>query len=294
MGKNLPERVRAANRVSVISIGLNIVLSLIKLLAGILAHSAALISDAVHSLSDVISTVGVVVGINLSSREADDSHQYGHERIESIFSVLLSVLLFATGVGIGRAGLLSIVGGEYKNAAVPGIAALIAAGLSIALKEGMYQYTVRTAKKIGSTALRADAWHHRSDALSSVGSFIGVLLARIGLPICDPIASIIICLFIIKAAWDIFFSAANELVDKSASVETGERIRTEILQVEGVMGIDSLKTRLFGSKLYVDVEIACNGEWSLYRSHEVAERVHHKIEEAFPNVKHCMVHVNPK
>ena len=286
--------VKTANRVSVVSIVVNVFLSVIKLAAGIFAHSAALVSDAVHSLSDVLSTFAVIAGVNISAKKADQSHQYGHERIESIFSVFLAVLLFATGVSIGISGVQSIVSGSYRTTALPGIAALIAALLSIAVKEWMYHYTIHAAKKIRSTALKADAWHHRSDALSSIGSFVGVLLARVGFPIFDPIASVIICLFVIKAAYDIFREATDELVDKSADEETCERLRRVITAQDGVMCIDSLKTRMFGAKLYVDVEIGCNGEWTLYRAHAVAENVHDRIESEFPDVKHCMVHVNPK
>lgn len=292
MADNL--HVKTANRVSAVSIFVNVFLSALKLIVGILAHSAALVSDAVHSLSDVLSTVAVIAGVNLSARKADEGHQYGHERIESIFSVLLSVLLFATGVSIGIAGVRAVISGSYREAVMPGIAALVAALLSIAVKEWMYHYTIHAAKKIRSTALKADAWHHRSDALSSIGSFVGILLARLGFPIFDPIASVIICLFVIKAAYDIFREATDELVDKSAGEEVGEKLKATIMAQDGVMSIDSLKTRIFGAKLYVDVEIGCNGEWTLYRAHSVAENVHNSIENDFPDVKHCMVHVNPK
>lgn len=287
------DKIHIANRVSTVSIIINIILSAIKVAAGIIAHSTALISDAVHSLSDVLSTFAVIAGVNLGERAADKGHQYGHERIESVFGIVLSMLLFITGVGIGITAVKAIATGSYKTAEIPGLLALAAAFLSITVKEWMYHYTVRAAKKISSTALKADAWHHRSDALSSIGSFVGVLFARMGYPVCDPIAGIIICLFIVKAAWDIFYEAINQIVDKAADDETYNKICSVILAQEGVIGIDSLKTRLFGSRMYVDVEIQCNGEWTLYEAHYVAERVHYKIEESFPDVKHCMVHVNP-
>lgn len=288
------DKLRIANRVSTVSIIINVILSAIKIAAGIFAHSTALISDAVHSLSDVVSTFAVIAGVNLGERAADKGHQYGHERIESVFGILLSMLLCITGAGIGITAVKSVISGSYLSAEVPGMLALIAALVSIAVKEWMYHYTVRAAKKISSTALKADAWHHRSDALSSIGSFVGVLFARLGFPVCDPIAGIIICLFIIKAAWDIFHEAIDQIVDKSADDETCNKIIKVVLEQDGVITVDSLKTRLFGSRMYVDVEIGCNGEWSLYEAHAVAEKVHDKIEEGFPDVKHCMVHVNPK
>lgn len=288
------DKVRITNRVSTVSIIVNVILSLIKVLVGLIAHSTALISDAVHSLSDVVSTVAVIAGVNLGERDADKDHQYGHERIECVFGIVLSMILFATGVGIGFSAFKSVAYGLYKDARTPGVLALGAALLSVGVKEWMYHYTIHAANKVSSTALKADAWHHRSDALSSVGSFAGILFARLGFPVCDPIAGIIICLFIIKAAWDIFREAVDQMVDKSVDDETYSAICAVILSQEGVLSVDSLKTRLFGSRIYVDAEIGCDGEWTLYQAHYTAECVHHKIEENFPNVKHCMVHVNPK
>ncbi len=287
------DSVKEANKVSIITIAVNLVLSLFKLFAGIFARSSALISDAVHSASDVFSTFAVIAGVNIASRNSDKGHQYGHERIEDIFSIMLAVILFATGIGIGVSGIRAIIGGDYSHMAVPGTLALVAAAVSIIVKEAMYHYTMHTAKKINSTALKADAWHHRSDAFSSIGSLAGVIGAKIGIPVCDPIASVIICVFIIKAAWDIFYSAINEVIDRAADDETCAALRKEILSVDGVLGIDDLKTRLFGSKIYVDVEIAADGSQTLFEAHDIAQNVHDKLEREFPKIKHCMVHINP-
>lgn len=288
------DNVKKANRVSVVSIIINIVLSLLKLIVGIFAHSSALISDSIHSASDVLSTFAVIAGVNIAAKDSDKAHQYGHERMENIFSIILAILLFATGIGIGFTAVKVIVVKNFEEIEIPGVIALVAAFVSIAVKEWMYHYTMHTAKKIKSTALKADAWHHRSDALSSVGSFAGILGARMGLPICDPIASLIICAFIAKAAWDIFYEAVNGLVDHSADDETCTELRRIISEQNGVLCIDDLKTRMFGSKLYVDVEIGADGNQTLRQAHEIAQRVHDIIEKQFENVKHCMVHVNPK
>ena len=287
------DSVKEANKVSVITIAVNLVLSLFKLFAGIFARSSALISDAVHSASDVLSTFAVIAGVNIASRNSDKGHQYGHERIEDIFSIMLAVILFATGIGIGVSGIRAIIGGDYSHMAVPGTLALVAAAVSIIVKEAMYHYTMHTAKKINSTALKADAWHHRSDAFSSIGSLAGVIGAKMGIPVCDPIASVIICVFIIKAAWDIFYSATNEVIDRAADAETCAELRKEIMSVDGVLGIDDLKTRLFGSKIYVDVEIAADGSQTLFEAHAIAQNVHDRLEREFPKIKHCMVHINP-
>ena len=285
---------KVAMKVSGVSIAVNLLLSLFKLLAGILAHSGAMISDAIHSASDVGSTFVVIVGVNLSSKKSDKEHQYGHERMECVSSIILSGLLLATGIGIGMNGIENIIKSTSgASIAIPGTLALIAAVVSIVVKEWMFWYTRGAAKKINSGALMADAWHHRSDALSSIGAFVGILGARLGYPILDPIASIVICVMIAKASIDIFRDAIDKMVDHSCDAKTEESMKREILKVPGVRRVDLLKTRLFGSKMYVDIEIAADGNISLFDAHDIAENVHHTIENKFKDVKHCMVHVNP-
>ena len=288
-----PDSEAVAMRVSVVSIIVNLVLSLLKLLAGILAKSGAMVSDAVHSASDVFSTFVVIAGVKMAGKQPDQEHPYGHERMECVASLLLAVVLAGTGLGIGWQGIQKIIGQKDGELAVPGTAALIAAVISVLVKELMFRYTKRAAKQINSGALMADAWHHRSDALSSVGSFIGILGARMGLPVLDPLASGIICVFIGKAALDLFRDAVNKMVDTSCADETVSEMREVILSTENVLGIDELKTRLFGSKIYVEVEILMDADKTLVEAHDTAETVHDAIEAHFPNVKHCMVHVNP-
>lgn len=282
-----------AYKVSAVSIVINLILSFLKLLAGIVASSGAMISDAVHSASDVFSTIIVIVGVAISRKKSDSNHPYGHERMECIASLLLAAVLGLTGVGIGINGIRKIVGGNYGNLEVPGALALAAAVISILVKEWMYWYTRAAAKKINSGALMADAWHHRSDALSSVGAFIGIFGARMGYPVLDAVASVVICLFIEKAALDIFRDAMDKMVDKSCPDELAEQMKEVVQKEEGVIEIDDMKTRLFGDKIYVDVEFSADGSKSLEESHDIAERVHAAIEREFPAVKHCMVHVNP-
>ena len=285
---------KVAMKVSGVSIAVNLLLSLFKLLAGILAHSGAMISDAIHSASDVGSTFVVIVGVNLSSKKSDKEHQYGHERMECVSSIILSGLLLATGIGIGMNGIENIIKSTSGTSiAIPGTLALIAAVVSIVVKEWMFWYTRSAAKKINSGALMADAWHHRSDALSSIGAFVGIFGARLGYPILDPIASIVICVMIAKASIDIFRDAIDKMVDHSCDAKMEESMKREILKVPGVRRVDLLKTRLFGSKMYVDIEIAADGNISLFDAHDIAENVHHTIENKFKDVKHCMVHVNP-
>lgn len=281
-------------RISTTTIIVNLVLSILKFFAGVFANSGAMISDAVHSASDVFSTFIVIIGVNISNKKSDDKHQYGHERLECVAAIILAIILLATGIGIGLNGLNKIFNDSYGKLLIPGLLALIAAIVSIATKEWMYWYTRAAAKRVNSGALMADAWHHRSDALSSVGSFIGIFGARLGFPILDPIASVIICLFIGKAAFDIFKDSIEKLVDKSCNEEVVELMRKVILEQEGVLGIDEIKTRMFGSKIYVDIEIVADGTITLVDSHDIAEAVHDAIEKEFTMVKHCMVHVNPR
>lgn len=284
---------KTANRVSVVTIIGNGILSLMKLLAGIFANSGAMISDAVHSASDVFSTIVVMVGIKLSSKAADKKHPYGHERMECVAALLLAVVLFITGVGIGLSAAKTIINGNYDELQAPGMLALVAAVVSIVSKEVMFWYTRFFAKKIDSSALMADAWHHRSDAFSSVGALVGIAFARMGFPIMDPVASLVIFFFIAKAAYDIFKDALDKMLDSSCDDETENQLRECIMSNDEVRGVDMLHTRVFGNRIYVDVEIRLDPTLSLREGHNIAEAVHDKIEKSFPKVKHIMVHVNP-
>ena len=282
-----------AMHVSAVSVAVNIGLSVIKLIAGIVANSGAMISDAVHSASDVFSTVIVMVGVHLASKQSDKEHPYGHDRLECEAAIILAVLLFLTGVGIGISGIEKITSGDTSTLEVPGMLALGAAIVSIVVKELMYWYTINAAIKIKSGALMADAWHHRSDALSSIGALLGILGARMGYPILDPIASLLICVMIAKAAWEIFDDAMGKRVDTACPEKVQQEMRKVIMANAKVLSIDDLKTRLFGSKMYVEVEIGVEATLTLIEAHNIAEGVHSSIEKNFPDVKHCMVHVNP-
>lgn len=293
MGMEEQEKQRLAMRVSTVSIVVNLLLSVGKLLAGIIGRSGAMISDAVHSASDVFSTIIVMIGVKISGKKSDANHPYGHERLECVASIILATILLATGLGIGLGGLRTILSGAWETIEVPGRMALIAAVISVAVKEWMYWYTRAAAKKLNSGAMMADAWHHRSDSLSSIGAFIGIAGSRMGLLVLDAAASVVISIFIGKAAYDIFMDAVDKMVDKACDRETEQQIRRIALRQPGVMGIDRLKTRLFGARMYVDMEISADGNRTLYETHAIAERVHDEIEEHFPDVKHCMVHVNP-
>lgn len=281
-------------KVSIVSIIGNVFLSIFKFIAGIIGKSNAMISDSIHSLSDVLSTIVVMIGLKLASKKEDVSHPYGHERIECVASFILAIFLFITGIGIGWMGIKTIFFENYSEIKTPTLIALIAAIISIISKEAMYWYTRSVAKKIKSDALMADAWHHRSDALSSIGSLIGIGGAMMGFKLLDSIASIIICLCIIKVSYDIFMDSVDKMVDKACNSDFIDKIRDLVLGVDGVLDIDLIKTRLFGNKIYIDLEIAADQDLTLKEAHEIAQKVHDNIESNYEDVKHCMVHVNPK
>ena len=282
-----------AVHVSRVTILWNIALSIFKFLAGIAAHSSAMVSDAVHSASDVFSTLIVIVGVRAAGKAADEEHPYGHERMECVAALLLSSVLFMTGAAIGLSAMEKVYLSRENSLTAPGLLALAAAVISVVVKEAMYHYTKHAAVKLNSGALMADAWHHRSDALSSVGSFIGILGARLGFPLLDPAAGIVICIFILKAAVSIFVDSVNKMVDKACDCQTVGAIAAKILELPGVLGIDRLSTRLFGDRVYVEVEVRADGKVTLTEAHKIAHQVHDAIEETFPKVKHCMVHMNP-
>ena len=282
-----------AVRVSMVSIIGNTVLSLLKMLAGILAHSGAMISDAVHSASDVFSSVIVIIGVKISAKDSDKEHPYGHERFECVAAILLAGILLVTALFIGHTALEHITGGSSKSLAIPGLSALLAAILSIVVKEAMYWYTRFYAKWLDSGALMADAWHHRSDALSSVGALIGIAGARMGYPVLDPIASLVICVFILKAACDVFQDAIRKMVDHACDDKMERALLCCAAAQSGVMGVDEIHTRIFGNKIYADIEIQADSQITLAESHAIARQVHNAIEAQFPKVKHILVSVNP-
>lgn len=287
------EEKKIINRVSFVTILGNILLTVFKFFAGVTGTSGAMISDAVHSLSDIFTTVVAWAGTRFSGKKEDKDHPYGHERIECVASMLLGVVLAITAIGIGIGGMKLILGGNYNHLQRPGTVALMAAVVSIVSKEAMYWYTRHYAKILDSTAFLADAWHHRSDALSSVGSLIGIGGAMMGVPVLDPVASVVICLCILKVAYDVLKDALTKMLDTSCSEEYELELRKFIEKQEGVERLDVLRTRMFGNKVFIDAEIAVDGELSLCHAHSIAEAVHDGVEQNFKNIKHIMIHVNP-
>ena len=280
-----------AIKTSFITIIINLFLFIIKLILGLISHSKSLVSDAIHSLSDVFTTIIVIFGFIVSSREADENHPYGHERIESAFAIVLAFILLITGVYIGYEGLISLI--NPSKIVVPSLIGLIGAILSILVKEIMYQYTIRIAKKLNSPSLKGDAWHHRSDAISSFGSLVGILGAHYGLPILDPLICLFICLLIIKTSIDIFISALSGMLDTACDKETEDAILKTIIDSNKKFQVIDLKTRLFGSKIYIDLIISMDGNTTLKNVDKVRVKLHDEIEAKFNLVKHINIKVIP-
>lgn len=284
-----------AYKISIQSMMINLFLFALKGLFGIKIASASLLSDAVHSLTDIFSTLAVLIGIRVSHKPSDSGHPYGHEKIECIVAFILGIMLFAIGSGIGWDGICKLI---HPSTALPtnlllSTWAMGAAVVSIGAKEWMYRFTIKCAKKIHSSSMAADAWHHRSDALSSVGSLVGIAGMRLGVPAVDSLACLVISAFIFKAAYGICADACRKLIDSSCSPELVGKIERIAKSNREVMAIDALKTRRYGSRVYVDMEITLDRNTSFTHSHEVAENIHDQIEGNFAVVKHCMIHVNP-
>lgn len=277
--------------ISKISIIVNLLLSAGKAAAGFIGHSEAMVADAVHSASDVISTIIVIIALKISRKSADSEHPYGHDRFESLASLVLVVMLASTGIALAFNAVSSLASGTMGE--MPGIISLIAAVISIIVKEMMFRASIKVGKREKSDAVIADAWHHRSDALSSVGSLVGIILSRMGVFWADAAAGIIICFFILKTAFDIGKSTIQKLTDHACETEVEAKIRQEVMSVQGVKRIDMLRTRCFGSGYYVDIEIAEDPDITLKKAHLIAENVHDRLEKNIPSIYHCMVHVNP-
>lgn len=280
-------------RTSLVGIAGNVVLSAFKLFAGIVGSSSAMVSDAIHSLSDVFATFIAFLGVRLSKKAADQEHPYGHERFECVASLLLGLILLATGLGIGKVGLERILAGSYEALPVPSALALAAAVVSIASKEAMYWYTRHCAKLLNSPAFMADAWHHRSDAFSSIGSLTGIAGAMLGFPVMDPIASVIICLFILKVSYDILKGAIVNMLDTSCGADYERALTEYIAAQKDVVLVDALHSRMFGNKAYIDLAIQVDGSLPLREAHDIAQRIHDSVEERFSEVKHITIYLNP-
>ena len=290
MKKNL------AIHVSVISIVVNMILSILKLAAGIISRSGAMISDAVHTISDVFTTFIVMAGIHMSNKPSDQKHPYGHERFECVASILLSAALFAVGAGIGYEAFRKIIQGMAGQLHSPGLPALIAAIISIAVKEWMYWYTRDAALKIRSGALMADAWHHRSDAFSSIGTLIGISGAMFlgeRWRVLDPITSLVVGIFIFGVAYKLARPSIQELLEMSLPEEVEQNITEKIQQTPGVIAFHHLRTRKNGNTFIIDMHIKVDPDSSIVKAHDIATQVEESLKTTFGKRTQVNIHIEP-
>ena len=268
-------RYEEASKVTILAILWNVFLSVIKIFAGVIGNSTAMIADGIHSASDIITSVGVLIGNKISSKPGDKEHNYGHEKAETLVSFLLSIILIAVAVTIGVDGAKKML--NLSEVKVPTLMPLVVAVISIAIKEYQYRITIKVAKKINSPALKADAWHHRSDAFSSIAAFIGIGGAILGFKRLDPIASIIVALVVVKVGIDILKSSCDELMDSSISKADINKIKSLVENDEKICGIKDFKSRKYGSVAYIDMSIFIDNNKTLEEAHNIADNLENDI-----------------
>lgn len=276
---------------SAVSIVVTLLLIVIKLVAGLLGKSQAMISDAANSISDLITYTLILTAVSAATKRPDANHPYGHEKVESIVALMLAVAIAATGVAIGYHGIRLLF--HTEEVVLPSKLALAGALLSVSIKTLLFFYVKALAKRSQLSSIHALAADHFSDIFSSLGALIGIVGSRLGIFWFDLAAAILIALLILKSAFDIFRHAANVLLDSSVDAKTIAALKETILSTPQVEGIDLLRTRTTGPRFFVEVEISCAKELSLASAHAIAQEVHDKIEHQFARVQHVMVHVNP-
>ncbi len=285
-------RYRIAHRVTVVGAAVNVALAAAKIAFGIVGRSQALIADGIHSLSDLASDAVVLVAARHGSRDADAEHPYGHARVETAFTVGLGVFLIAVAAGIGYdAGSRLFAPSELLR---PDVLALAVALLSIVAKEALYHYTVRAARRSRSNLLRANAWHHRSDAVSSVVVAVGIGGTMVGLPYLDAVAAVIVALMIAKIGWDLSWQSLRELIDTGLDAERVAAVKRAILAVDGVQALHMLRSRRMGPDALVDVHILVDPRVSVSEGHQISETVRARLMRQFDEINDVLVHIDPE
>ena len=291
------QRLRAVYKVTIAGSIINVLLLVLKFAAGILGHSAAMIADAIHSLTDFVTDVIVLVFVKLGNKPMDSDHDYGHGKYETLATAIIGISLFAVGMMICWSGLVktyhAFLGEELQQ---PGIVALVAAVASVALKEWAYQFTVRTGRKYHSEAVVANAWHHRSDALSSIGTMMGIggaILLGDHWAVLDPLAAIVVSVFIIKAAWSLVMQSVKELTDASLSEKEEDEILKTASEEEGVGEIHNLRTRRIGNNIAIEMHVRMPGSLSLYAAHEHATAIENRLKRKYGAGTHVGIHIEP-
>ena len=284
---------RAVRRVGWIGLLVNLLLAAAKAAAGILGHSQAVLADALHSLSDSVTDVAVILGVRYWTAPADEDHPHGHGRIETLITVIIGLAVGLVAVGMGWRAVLGL---EHAGSAVqPAPITLVVALISIVVKEILYRWTVGVGRKLGSPALVANAWHHRSDAISSIpaATAVAITLVEPSWAFIDRVGAVIVCLFILQAAWRILHPAVNQLIDAAAPSEDRRRIEKLAREVEGVEAAHAVRTRYVGAKLAVDLHIEVDAGLSVEEGHAIALKVRRRLIDKGPDVVDAIVQIEP-
>ena len=295
--KSTKSRQKSIYKVTWIGSVVNFLLLAFKFAAGILGHSAALVADAVHSLSDFATDIIVIVFVRISGKPEDEDHKYGHGKYETLATAAIGLILFAVGIGILVNGATSV--GDFLKGKVlpaPSIVALIVAAISIISKEILYRYTINEGKKLNSQAVIANAWHHRSDAFSSIGTLIGIggaIFLGEKWRILDPIAAIVVSGFIMKVATDLLKPCIDELLERSLPAETEQKILELISSFPEVSSPHHLRTRRIGNHFAIEVHIRMDGQTTLEKAHHTATLIERRIKEEFGPETHIGIHMDP-
>lgn len=291
------ERERGIYKVTLIGSFANVVLLIFKFVAGFLGNSAAMLADAVHSLSDFVTDIIVLLFVKISSKPEDKEHKFGHGKYETLATVVIGIMLFLIGLGIlynGAKDVIRVINGEVLPS--PGILALVAALFSIAVKEVLYQYSVIKGKTLDSPAVIANAWHHRSDALSSIGTAIGIggaIVLGEKWSVLDPIAAIVVSFFIIKVAYVLTKNGVDDLLERSLPPEIEDEIVKIILSFDKVSEPHHLRTRRIGNKYAINVHIRMDGNTLLYEAHDTATAIERRLREKYGNETYVNIHMEP-
>lgn len=279
-------------RISWIGLLINLFLAILKLSVGFWGNSKAVMADAVHSLSDMSTDLALILGVKYWSAPADEDHPYGHQRIETIITGIIGVSLVFVAFGIGYNALMTMRDTNIKQ---PGWIALVGVILSIILKEILYHWTVAVAKRTKSSALMANAWHHRSDALSSIPALIAVTAAAVypGLAFIDRVGALIVSLIILKVSWGILKPAVSELTDRGVSQKDREKIASIVADIAGVRGVHDIRTRKMGAGFFADVHVMIDGKMTIWQGHRISEAIKKELIANGPEIMDVLVHLEP-
>jgi cation diffusion facilitator family transporter len=268
----------------------NIILTVVQIWVGFLANSSALIADAIHTGSDAFSTIIVLIGLKFAKKPPDEKHPYGHSRAETVAAKILSFILAFAGGNMFIGSVKTIWAQNYSS---PGVIAFWMAVVTVIIKEMMYRYTIKVGNRIQSPALIASAWHHRSDALSSVAVAAGIIGARWRWPILDPVIAMVVSVLILKAAWDIFIKAVDDIMDAQVDKDIIEQVNRAVLSINHVNEVESLNIHRYGSELHVDITVKIDRNLSLEEGHRISHQVEESIVNLLNNATHFDVHLEP-